>query len=89
MAKANVAIICISKKALLELLCFPGGVIHDIRTDPEKWNPDEIEIVLEHPDLPEMEDGYILLKINPMYIKHTKIVEDEEYSRIERLSVKE
>ena len=85
MAKTHVAIILISKKALLDLLHFPDGVIRDIRTNPEKWNPDEIEIMLEHPDLPEMEDGDTLIKLNPMYIKHTKIVDGEEYSRVERV----
>ena len=63
------AIIVISKKSILDFLDFKGGIIHDIRQDMEQWNPDEISIVIEHPDLPEVFDGSILTKICPAYTR--------------------
>jgi hypothetical protein len=62
----NAAIITISKEALLSILQFEGGVIHDIKISDEQWFQ-QIEIVIEHPDLPEVRKGDWLLKITPTY----------------------
>ena len=61
------AIITISKKVLLDFLQFEGGEIHDIRLNKEQWMPEEIEIVIEHPDLDKVEEGYALRRITPAY----------------------
>lgn len=63
----NVAIICISKKALLDWLQFEGGVIHEVRVDPDRWNPDTIELIIEHPDLDRVLDNFVLRRITPLY----------------------
>ena len=83
--KTNAAIIRVSKKALLKLLDFEGGTIHSIRSDPGKWNPDEIEIVVEHPDLPEVEDGFCMLEIKSTYRRDIQFVNDVYYEKIERI----
>jgi hypothetical protein len=65
----NAAIIQINKQSLAELLDFEGGVVHEIRLGThDYWKPDIIEIVLEHPDLPQVEDGDCMLRIAPAYI---------------------
>lgn len=67
MTERNVAIVCVSKKAILEWLQFEGGTIHSVRMNPEQWEPDEIELVIEHPDLDRVFDGFSLRKIMPTY----------------------
>lgn len=67
MAERNAAIICVNKKALLDWLQFEGGIIHSIRTNPDRWNPDEVEIIIEHPDLDRVFDGFELRRIIPAY----------------------
>jgi len=64
--KHNAAIITISKEALLGYLQFEGGKVHSIKLDDERW-ADNIEIVVEHPDLPEVFNGSTLIKITPAY----------------------
>lgn len=64
----HAAIMQIGKTTLLRMLKFDGGIVHNIRVDPDVWNPDIIEIVLEHPDLPKVEDGFTLTRITPLYL---------------------
>ena len=61
------AIVTIDKKVLLDYLQFEGGEIHDIRLDKDSWSPNIIEIVIEHPDLDKVEEGFQLRKITPAY----------------------
>lgn len=63
---SRVAIIAINEKSLLEMLDFEGGKIHDIRRAPDR-PPDEIELVMEHPDLDKEETGCPLRRITPAY----------------------
>ena len=86
MEKSNADIVCISKKVLLELLQFEGGIIHSIEMERDVWNPNEIQLVVEHPDLHEVSPGFILMRIHPTYTKHIEIVNGVEYSRIERIN---
>ena len=67
MVERNAAIICVSKKALLDWLQFDGGVIHGVRVDPDEWNPDTIELIIEHSDLDRVFDGFVLRRITPAY----------------------
>jgi len=63
----NAAIICINTEVLLDWLQFHGGTIHSIGMPKDIWRPDEIEILIEHPDLYEVRTGDILMKITPVY----------------------
>ena len=63
----HAAIIVVGKKYILESIRFNGGQIHDIRTNPDYWKPDTVEIVIEHPDLPAVRDGDIMQRITPTY----------------------
>ncbi len=58
--KKRVAIIAVKKEELLKLLKLEDGIIHDIMTD--RWNI--IDIVIEHPQLPLVDDGCALQRIN-------------------------
>jgi len=61
------AIIEIGSKILLKMLDFEGGKIHRVYLPEDRWIPDTICIVLEHPDLDKVEDGFVLRRIQPMY----------------------
>lgn len=63
----NVAIIDISAKVLLEILDFEGGEVVGIRFPVEYYKGQIIELVLEHPDLPEVREGDQLTHIIPAY----------------------
>lgn len=63
----HAAIVLIDKSILLDLLKFSGGKLVSIRTDPTKWNPSQVEMIIEHPDLPRTEDGWTLETIAPSY----------------------
>ena len=75
----HVAIVCINTNLLLDMLQFKGGVVHDVRFNPDYWKPGQIELVLEHPDLPIVEDGSPLIHVDPIYEvkvnKHNRIVD--------------
>lgn len=84
MSKKNAAIICVSKQSLLKFLDFEGGTIHRIQENPDYWKPDTIEIILEHPDLDEVEDNYVLRRITPLYLSEIHVVQvDEENEKAE------
>lgn len=85
MAERNAAIICINKEFLLNWLQFEGGTIHRISIDPDVWNPNTIELLIEHPDLDRVEDGFLLRRVSPMYMVETEIVNGKESHRIERV----
>lgn len=90
--KHNAAIIRIPKDYLLKMLDFEGGIIHSVRVNPEYWRAKEIEIVIEHPDLPEIEPGMMLYPVQPMYLTHCHVVQVDDqnekavtYEKIERI----
>lgn len=84
MVKKNAAIIVVPKDYLLKLLDFEGGKLLRISERPEYYNPKDFEIVVEHPDLPEVEDGCLLLTIEPLYKSTIHVVqEDEEHEKAE------
>jgi len=65
--ETNAAIIKIDAKTLLKILDFEGGTIHRAYMPKELWQPKEVWITLEHPDLPEVSRGDILIRIVPIY----------------------
>lgn len=67
MVKEHVAIIQVSKKALLDWIQFGGGTILGVYDHPEYYNSDILDIKLSHPDLPEVNDGDCLYTIKPTY----------------------
>ena len=62
----HAGIIIIDKEVLLKLLDFEGGTIRWIGESFECWSH-SVELVIEHPDLPEVADGYRLMRISPEY----------------------
>ena len=88
MEKRRVGKICVSKEVLLELLSFGGGTLHNIGFDPEIWQPDAVQLVIEHPDMPEVDAGATLQPITPLYVQRVEVVGGEEYSRVERIEPK-
>lgn len=90
--KKNAAIIIVSRDALAKLLDFEGGKILRVSERPEYWNPKDLELLIEHPDLPEVEDGYCLERIEPMYTSTIRVVQTDEeneqaetFEKIERI----
>ncbi|KKN24860.1 hypothetical protein LCGC14_0890620 [marine sediment metagenome] len=76
MNKTNAAIIVIDSGSLLKMLDFEGGKIHIIGFSPDGlWGPHAIEMVIEHPDLNKVEDGYVLTRIIPEYQYTGTVVE--------------
>ena len=67
MVEKNIAIIKVDKESILKMLQFEGGVIHDVRINQDYFMPNQIEFVIEHPDLPLMIEGDFLLTIIPTY----------------------
>lgn len=67
--KTNAAIIRVSSELLIEFLQFKGGTLHRICQNAAQWRPDEFMVVVEHPDLPEVEEGYTLMEIKPVYLR--------------------
>ena len=63
--KHNVAILTVSERAILDWLQFEGGKIRSIRFSPDHLA--EVEMIVEHTDLPEMTDSDMLTKITPAY----------------------
>ncbi len=63
----HVAIICIDEKYLLEFLDFKGGSIHRVQQPDKEWKPSEIQLVIEHRDLPDVIAGDELQRITPTY----------------------
>ena len=57
------AIVAISKEELLRWLGYEGGIIHRIYQESIFFNPGEIKLVIEHPDLPLVREHEILRTI--------------------------
>jgi len=69
----NGAIIKVSKRAIAEMLGYKGGVIHAIREPEYIMNPGEIDIYMEHPELPKIEEHERLGEVMPVYeVKYYK-----------------
>jgi len=92
MVTKNAAIIVVPRDYLAKLLDFEGGKILRISERPEYYNPKDIELLIEHPDLPEVEDGHLLPMIEPMYQSTIRVIQaDEEneeaetFEKIERI----
>ena len=58
--KHHAARILVDKKALARLLLFEGGTILSIKEPDEYYRPDHVIIVIELPDLPEVNQGDVL-----------------------------
>ncbi len=76
----------------MKFLDFEGGAILGVSNRPEYYNPDEIDILIEHPDLPEVEDGFLLPRLSPMYQSTIHIVKEDgenekavTFEKIERI----
>ena len=70
----------ISQKALLDWLQFEGGEIHQASIH-EVFG--DVELIIEHPDLPEYQLGDCLQTVTPNYIKH--VGENGQLLSIERV----
>ena len=62
----NYAFIQVSAKDILGWMDFEGGRIIDARINSEYF-PGIIEFVVNHPDLPEVREGDVLMRISPTY----------------------
>jgi hypothetical protein len=63
----NRGILQLSPELLLAWLQFSGGKIIDIRVN--NWNRNgAIEMIIDHPEMPEVKEGDCLQNINPVYI---------------------
>ena len=67
MAKTHVARVRVSRDAILKWLKFDGGTIHRVIEDSEYWSSGRIELVIEHPDLPEVNEGDMIPTVVPSY----------------------
>ena len=65
----NIGKMQISEELLLKFLDFDGGVIRTIRVNPDR--PNIIDIYIEHPDMPEVEEGNVIPEVCPSYILTT------------------
>ena len=79
MVEKNIAVIKVDKESILKMLQFEGGVIHDVRINQNYFMPNQIEFVIEHPDLPLMIEGDFLTTIVPTY----NLKEDGSLKRID------
>ncbi len=61
-------IVSVSNELLLKFLDFSGGKIRDVKFDGFAQS---VQILIEHPDMPEVADGDAIPQISPEYImKH-------------------
>lgn len=66
--RRHVGIVVISKDTLLRWLQFEGGIVRDVRHE-HRFN--SIEVVIEHPDMPEVQEGVELTTVTPWYSQTT------------------
>ena len=59
----NIAIVPVTSKLLCDILDFKGGQIRQARVNDFG---NEVELVIEHPDMPIMFEGNALMKITPL-----------------------
>ncbi len=62
----NVARVVISKNLLAEMLGYHGGIVHRVREPEEYMNPKDVYLYIEHPDLPQVEEGEVAQEIYPV-----------------------
>ena len=79
------AIVDIDKKLLLNLLGFQGGKVIMARSDFELFDPDKIEIIIEHPDLPDVKPGSMYQHITPIYLDEVRLVDGKHFHNITRV----
>ena len=60
----HIGMITISEELLLKLLDFDGGAIRNVRLG---WTVGEVELLIEHPDMPIIGQGMTPLPITPLY----------------------
>ncbi len=63
----NGAAIRFDIKTFLKMIDFEGGDIHSIKLNEPYLPPEDIVILLEHPDLPEVKQGEMVTEIRPIY----------------------
>jgi len=81
--KLHKGIVCISSELLLNLLDFQGGAITNI--SPSRFigvGIDEINLVIEHPDMPEVKEDGTIEQVCPMLTVHYG--DNEGIIRLER-----
>ena len=62
----NGARVKIARNLLAEMLGYEGGVVHHVR-DPDSYiNPKDVDLYIEHPDLPEVKEGEPCQDVTPM-----------------------
>ena len=81
--KRHGAIIQISLKVLAEILDFKGATIHRVFMDNELWEPHHLSVVIEHPDLPELEPNKRLSVVTP--VMQSYYGEDGSLLKVERI----
>ena len=81
--KTHGARIEITNEFLLGILDFKGGAIHNVYQDQEYFKPDRFYIILEHPDLPEIESGMMAMTIVPTM--QSTYGEDGSLIKVERI----
>jgi len=86
MEERHAAIIKVSKKRFLKGLDFEGGIIHRVYEPEVYFEPDHFCVVLEHPDLPKVNQGDLLYTIQPIY--QFSYGEDGSLIKIERIEPK-
>ena len=64
MSKRNIAIILVRKEYILECLNMKGGILHKIEEVRDTWEPEYVELTIEHPTLDKVEEGYTLKRIH-------------------------
>ena len=62
----RLGIIELDQKYLLDLMQYPEGIIRAIEIPVERASI--IRIQLEHPEMPELESGYHIPTVRPMYL---------------------
>ena len=64
----HAAILTINLSTLLKFLDYEGGEVIRLNSDSEFYHPNCIQMVVSHPDLPEVHMGDLLTHIDTRYI---------------------
>lgn len=67
MKSRNGARVIISIQSLMDILQFKNGILHSIKLHEPYLPIRDIEMVIEHPDLPKVRAGEMLVNIVPEY----------------------
>jgi len=79
----HVAIVTISNELLLNMLDFKGGIVHRVFMDDDFLEPTSFNVVIEHPDLPEVPINERLPHIKPIMQYHYG--QDSTLLKVERI----